>query len=63
MGYLCERISFLSLLKLKHPNMDDDVPKHHGMGDYVKPEPSWTAWDVCEGKGAPLLYLLKHRAI
>uniref|UniRef100_A0A8C5BFD9 Guanine nucleotide-binding protein-like 1 n=1 Tax=Gadus morhua TaxID=8049 RepID=A0A8C5BFD9_GADMO len=46
-GYLCERTSFLSLLKLKHPSLDD-APKHHSLGDYDKPEPSWTAWDVCE---------------
>ncbi|CAL8235563.1 unnamed protein product [Boreogadus saida] len=46
-GYLCERTSFLSLLKLKHPNLED-APKHHSLGDYDKPEPSWTAWDVCE---------------
>ena len=61
-GYLCERTSFLSLLKLKHPSLDD-APKHHSLGDYDKPEPSWTAWDVCEGEGAPFLYPLKHGAI
>ena len=61
-GYLCERTSFLPLLKLKHPSLED-APKHHGLGDYVKPEPSWTAWDVCEGKAARLLCPLKHRAV
>uniref|UniRef100_A0A8C5CQ39 Guanine nucleotide-binding protein-like 1 n=1 Tax=Gadus morhua TaxID=8049 RepID=A0A8C5CQ39_GADMO len=39
-GYLCERTSFLSLLKLKHPSLDD-APKHHSLGDYDKPEPTW----------------------
>lgn len=42
-GYLCERVSFLSVLKLQHPSLQDS--------DQVK-QPSeglgWTAWDVCE---------------
>lgn len=44
-GYLCERVSFLSVLKLKHPSLQDgnhDDQSTEGL--------SWTAWDVCEGK-------------
>lgn len=43
-GYLCERVSFLSVLKLKHPSLQDgdqDNQSTEGL--------SWTAWDVCEG--------------
>uniref|UniRef100_A0A3Q4BKY7 Guanine nucleotide-binding protein-like 1 n=1 Tax=Mola mola TaxID=94237 RepID=A0A3Q4BKY7_MOLML len=42
-GYLCERVSFLSVLKLKHPKLlEDDC--HQGNQEGL----SWTAWDVCE---------------
>ncbi|XP_061770820.1 guanine nucleotide-binding protein-like 1 [Nerophis ophidion] len=43
-GYLCERTPFLSVLKLKHPNLQDFTTQ----GDQTSVEPSWTAWDVCE---------------
>ena len=44
-GYLCERVSFLSVLKLKHPKLlEGDC--HQANQDGL----SWTAWDVCEGK-------------
>ncbi|XP_056901931.1 guanine nucleotide-binding protein-like 1 [Takifugu flavidus] len=42
-GYLCERVPFLSVLKLKHPSLQDgdqDNQLTEGL--------SWTAWDVCE---------------
>ncbi|KAM3872866.1 guanine nucleotide-binding protein-like 1 [Diretmus argenteus] len=44
-GYLCERTPFLSVLKLKHPSLQDLQPHlvHPGSEDL-----SWTAWDVCE---------------
>lgn len=51
-GYLCERVSFLSVLKLKHPSLQDseqDNQQSEGL--------SWTAWDVCEGKFS---FLTKH---
>lgn len=44
-GYLCERVSFLSVLKLQHPSLQDsdqDKQPSEGLG--------WTAWDVCEGQ-------------
>lgn len=43
-GYLCERTPFLSILKLKHPALEEEPQA-------VQPSPtteSWTAWDVCE---------------
>ncbi|XP_061803691.1 guanine nucleotide-binding protein-like 1 [Nerophis lumbriciformis] len=43
-GYLCERTPFLSVLKLKHPNLQEFTTQ----GDQTSEEPSWTAWDVCE---------------
>lgn len=43
-GYLCERTPFLSVLKLKHPSLQENE------GNQESGEPSWTAWDVCEGK-------------
>lgn len=46
-GYLCERVPFLSVLKLKHPSLLEDEPQQ---GDQKSEELSWTAWDVCEGK-------------
>ncbi|CAF97816.1 unnamed protein product, partial [Tetraodon nigroviridis] len=42
-GYLCERVSFLSVLKLQHPRLEDrdqGAQPPEGLG--------WTAWDVCE---------------
>lgn len=45
-GYLCERVPFLSVLKLKHPTLLEDEPQR---GDQKSEELSWTAWDVCEG--------------
>ncbi|MED6252974.1 Guanine nucleotide-binding-like protein 1, partial [Ataeniobius toweri] len=44
-GYLCERTPFLSVLKLKHPSLQERKP-HQGQQGTA--EPSWTAWDVCE---------------
>lgn len=44
-GYLCERVPFLSVLKLKHPSLVEEEPPQ---GDQKPEEPSWTAWDVCE---------------
>lgn len=44
-GYLCERVPFLPVLKLKHPSLQDgdqDNQLTEGL--------SWTAWDVCEGE-------------
>lgn len=46
-GYLCERVPFLSVLKLKHPSLVEEEPPQ---GDQKPEEPSWTAWDVCEGR-------------
>lgn len=46
-GYLCERVSFLSVLKLKHPSLLENNPQQGNQGSA---EISWTAWDVCEGK-------------
>lgn len=46
-GYLCERVPFLSVLKLKHPSLVEGEPQQ---GDQKSEEPSWTAWDVCEGQ-------------
>lgn len=46
-GYLCERTPFLSVLKLKHPSLQDSDPH---LGNQGSEELSWTAWDVCEGK-------------
>lgn len=46
-GYLCERVPFLSVLKLKHPSLLEDEPQQ---GDQKSEELSWTAWDVCECK-------------
>lgn len=43
-GYLCERTPFLSILKLKHPSLQENERNQESE------EPSWTAWDVCEGK-------------
>uniref|UniRef100_A0A3P8WW86 Guanine nucleotide-binding protein-like 1 n=1 Tax=Cynoglossus semilaevis TaxID=244447 RepID=A0A3P8WW86_CYNSE len=46
-GYLCERTNFLSVLKIRHPSLQD-LPPHQR---FEGPETlSWTAWDVCEGK-------------
>uniref|UniRef100_A0A8C6UU48 Guanine nucleotide-binding protein-like 1 n=1 Tax=Neogobius melanostomus TaxID=47308 RepID=A0A8C6UU48_9GOBI len=42
-GYLCERIPFLSVLKLKHPDLQERDPQQESQR-----EPEWTAWDVCE---------------
>uniref|UniRef100_A0A671YLU4 Guanine nucleotide-binding protein-like 1 n=1 Tax=Sparus aurata TaxID=8175 RepID=A0A671YLU4_SPAAU len=44
-GYLCERTPFLSVLKLKHPSLQDSDPH---LGNQGSEELSWTAWDVCE---------------
>lgn len=46
-GYLCERTSFLSVLKLKHPSLLENDPHQRNQGSE---ELDWTAWDVCEGK-------------
>lgn len=46
-GYLCERVSFLSVLKLKHPSLLENDPHRGNQGSV---ELSWTAWNVCEGK-------------
>lgn len=46
-GYLCERTSFLAVLKLKHPSLQDSSPQEGNQGSE---EPGWTAWDVCEGE-------------
>ncbi|XP_051262171.1 guanine nucleotide-binding protein-like 1 [Dicentrarchus labrax] len=46
-GYLCERTSFLSVLKLKHPSLLENKPHQENQGSE---ELSWTAWDVCECK-------------
>lgn len=43
-GYLCERTPFLSILKLKHPSLQENERNQESE------ESSWTAWDVCEGK-------------
>uniref|UniRef100_A0A1A8JL38 Guanine nucleotide-binding protein-like 1 n=1 Tax=Nothobranchius kuhntae TaxID=321403 RepID=A0A1A8JL38_NOTKU len=44
-GYLCERTPFLSVLKLKHPSLQE---LDHQPGQRGLKEPEWTAWDVCE---------------
>uniref|UniRef100_A0A667Z068 Guanine nucleotide-binding protein-like 1 n=1 Tax=Myripristis murdjan TaxID=586833 RepID=A0A667Z068_9TELE len=44
-GYLCERTPFLSVLKLKHPSLEENQPQQ---GQEGSEELSWTAWDVCE---------------
>ncbi|XP_061675716.1 guanine nucleotide-binding protein-like 1 isoform X2 [Syngnathoides biaculeatus] len=44
-GYLCERTPYLSVLKLKHPNLEEVNTQQ---GDQVSVESPWTAWDVCE---------------
>uniref|UniRef100_A0A3Q2PBQ8 Guanine nucleotide-binding protein-like 1 n=1 Tax=Fundulus heteroclitus TaxID=8078 RepID=A0A3Q2PBQ8_FUNHE len=44
-GYLCERIPYLSVLKLKHPSLQEKGAEQREQG---AAEPSWTAWDVCE---------------
>ncbi|XP_068614791.1 guanine nucleotide-binding protein-like 1 [Brachionichthys hirsutus] len=44
-GYLCERTSFLSVLKLKHPSLLENDCRQ---GDRSSDELKWTAWDVCE---------------
>lgn len=44
-GYLCERTPFLSVLKLKHPSLEENPPQQ---GQEGSEELSWTAWDVCE---------------
>ncbi|KAM9310230.1 LOW QUALITY PROTEIN: guanine nucleotide-binding protein-like 1 [Pholidichthys leucotaenia] len=41
-GYLCERTPFLSVLKLKHPSLQENESQKGSE------EPNWTAWDVCE---------------
>lgn len=46
-GYLCERVSFLSVLKLRHPSLLENDPHQGNQGSV---ELKWTAWDVCEGK-------------
>ncbi|XP_068179426.1 guanine nucleotide-binding protein-like 1 [Antennarius striatus] len=44
-GYLCERTSFLSVLKLKHPSLlENDCHE----GELRSEDFKWTAWDVCE---------------
>uniref|UniRef100_A0A3P9HMM2 Guanine nucleotide-binding protein-like 1 n=1 Tax=Oryzias latipes TaxID=8090 RepID=A0A3P9HMM2_ORYLA len=42
-GYLCERTPFLSVLKLKHPSLQDEPQRERSAE-----EPKWTAFDVCE---------------
>ncbi|XP_061573115.1 guanine nucleotide-binding protein-like 1 [Cololabis saira] len=44
-GYLCERTPFLSVLKLKHPSLEENKPHQ---GHQESEELKWTAWDVCE---------------
>ncbi|CAG6015023.1 guanine nucleotide-binding protein-like 1 [Menidia menidia] len=44
-GYLCERTPFLSVLKLKHPSLQESKSQQ---GEQGSEEPSWSAWDVCE---------------
>ncbi|KAM3613725.1 uncharacterized protein V6R79_004265 [Siganus canaliculatus] len=44
-GYLCERTDFLSVLKLKHPSLQENDAHQ---GNQSSEELSWTAWDVCE---------------
>uniref|UniRef100_A0A1A7Y148 Guanine nucleotide-binding protein-like 1 n=1 Tax=Iconisemion striatum TaxID=60296 RepID=A0A1A7Y148_9TELE len=44
-GYLCERTPFLSVLKLKHPSLQEPEQQP---GQRGCKEPEWTAWDVCE---------------
>uniref|UniRef100_A0A672HHZ2 Guanine nucleotide-binding protein-like 1 n=1 Tax=Salarias fasciatus TaxID=181472 RepID=A0A672HHZ2_SALFA len=44
-GYLCERTPFLSVLKLKHPSLQENDSQQGSQGSG---EPGWTAWDVCE---------------
>ncbi|XP_049586296.1 guanine nucleotide-binding protein-like 1 isoform X1 [Syngnathus scovelli] len=44
-GYLCERTPFLSVLKLKHPNLEEGDSRQ---GERLSDEEPWTAWDVCE---------------
>lgn len=46
-GYLCERTPYLSVLKLKHPSLQEKGSQQERHGTT---EPSWTAWEVCEGK-------------
>ncbi|KAG7277910.1 hypothetical protein CRUP_004689 [Coryphaenoides rupestris] len=46
-GYLCERTAFISVLKLKHPSLQDAPPAMLGNHHEAR-EPGWTAWDVCE---------------
>ncbi|TTD18131.1 Guanine nucleotide-binding protein-like 1 [Bagarius yarrelli] len=40
-GYMCERTPFLSVLKLTHPEQNNDTSETPNTQD-------WTAWDVCE---------------
>ncbi|KAJ3598537.1 hypothetical protein NHX12_002046 [Muraenolepis orangiensis] len=47
-GYLCERTTFISLLKLKHPSLQDNPKALGEFGTEGMKEPDWTAWDVCE---------------
>lgn len=56
-GYLCERTPFLSVLKLKHPSLEENQPQQ---GQEGSEELSWTAWDVCEGKFP--LTAIKHQS-
>lgn len=56
-GYLCERTPFLSVLKLKHPSIEENKSQQ---GQQGSEELSWTAWDVCDGK--PLLCDIKHQS-
>ncbi|XP_015226287.1 PREDICTED: guanine nucleotide-binding protein-like 1 [Cyprinodon variegatus] len=44
-GYLCERTPYLSVLKLKHPSLQEKGSQQERHGTT---EPSWTAWEVCE---------------
>ncbi|TKS82271.1 Guanine nucleotide-binding protein-like 1 [Collichthys lucidus] len=44
-GYLCERASILSVLKLKHPDLLENNTHQENQGSE---ELNWTAWDVCE---------------
>ncbi|XP_048116223.1 LOW QUALITY PROTEIN: guanine nucleotide-binding protein-like 1 [Alosa alosa] len=43
-GYLCERTPYLSVLKLKHPDLGDMLPEARPVPGHEK----WTAWNVCE---------------
>lgn len=59
-GYLCERTSFISVLKLKHPSLLENKPHHGNKGSE---ESSWTAWDVCEGELNLKPFLQRRRSV